>query len=100
MFWFVKIYLEDQTTLNHLGCFHVKGAIRLHDLERAVFVVGQRHEALRSCYFTNEKEEPVQGVMKSPNLYLEHQRINSEDEVGKSYQQIKIKCTIWSTAKR
>lgn len=65
MFWFQKIYLEDQTTLNHTGCFHVHGALRVNDIERALHAVAQRHEALRTCFFMDETLKPVQGVMKS-----------------------------------
>ena len=44
MFWFVTIYLEDKATLNHAGRFKLSGNLRINDLERAVRIVGDRHE--------------------------------------------------------
>lgn len=89
MFWFQKIYLEDQTTLNHTGCFHVRGALRVDDIERALHAVAQRHEALRTCFFMDETLKPVQGVMKSTGLYLEKRRIRDKGDVAEEFSRIR-----------
>lgn len=89
MFWFQTIYLEDQTTLNHTGCFHVHGALRVDDIERALHIVAQRHEALRTCFFMDETLKPVQGVMKSTGLYLEKRRIRDKDDVAEEFSRIR-----------
>lgn len=89
MFWFQTIYLEDQTTLNHTGCFHVRGALRVDDIERALHAVAQRHEALRTCFFMDETLKPVQGVMKSTGLYLEKRRIRDKGDVAEEFSRIR-----------
>lgn len=89
MFWFQTIYLEDQTTLNHTGCFHVRGALRVDDIERALHAVAQRHEALRTCFFMDETLKPVQGVMKSTGLYLEKRRIRDTGDVAEEFSRIR-----------
>lgn len=89
MFWFQTIYLEDQTTLNHTGCFHVRGALRVDDIERALHAVAQRHEALRTCFFMDETLKPVQGVMKSTGLYLEKRRIRDKGDVAGEFSRIR-----------
>lgn len=89
MFWFVKVLLEDQTTLNHTGCYHMKGPVRAHDLESAIVAVGRRHEALRTCFFMGENGQPMQGVMKSALLHLERKEVNGPDDVTEEFARIK-----------
>ena len=55
MFWFVTLYLPDKTTLNYFGYFGVHGRLRLHDLEIAITLVAEKHESLRTCFFTNDE---------------------------------------------
>ncbi|KAL2048919.1 hypothetical protein ABVK25_010772 [Lepraria finkii] len=71
MFWFVTVLLQDKTTLNHFGCSRLSGYLRVLDLERAVDIVAQRHEALRTCFFVDERQQPMQGILDSPVLRLE-----------------------------
>lgn len=70
-FWFLKHYVEDQSTFNIAVTLEVSGALEEKDLERAVIAVGQRHEALRTCFFLDKKQQPMQGVIKNSLLRLE-----------------------------
>ena len=81
MFWFVTLYLPDRTTLNHFGYSHVHGRLRLHDLEMAVTLVGENHESLRTCFFTNDEQQPIQDVLETPFLHLEHKWIIEDSEL-------------------
>ena len=81
MFWFVTLYLPDRTTLNHFGYFYVHGRLRLHDLETAITLVGEKHESLRTCFFTNDEQQPIQGVLETPVLHLEHKWISEDSEL-------------------
>ena len=89
MFWFVTLYLQDKTTLNHFGYSHVHGRLRLHDLKMAVTLVGEKHESLRTCFFTNDEQQPIQGVIKTPVLHLEHKWINEDSELLKECSNLK-----------
>ncbi|MCJ1477282.1 hypothetical protein MMC13_005953 [Lambiella insularis] len=89
MFWFVKVYLEDQTTLNHTGCYLVKGKLRVADLERAVLAVAQRHEALRTCFFMDESGSSIQAVKQSTSLCLETKVIKEQADVAKEFALMK-----------
>ena len=80
MFWFVMAFLEDKTILNHTGCFRVTGSIRVSDLQNAVLAIGQRHEILRTRFSTNSGQ-PIQVIMASSILTLEHKRIKDAKEV-------------------
>lgn len=70
-FWFLKHYVEDQSTFNIAVTLEVSGALVQKDLERAVVAVSQRHEALRTCFFLDKNQQPMQGVMKESLLRLE-----------------------------
>ena len=80
MFWFVMLFLEDKTGLNHTGCFRLTGKVRKEDFRLAVRNIGQRHEALRTCFLTTG-DQLMQGVMEFSVLQLEHRRITKETEV-------------------
>ena len=89
MFWFLTLYLSDRTTLNHFGYSHVHGRLRLHDLEMAVTLVGGKHESLRTCFFTNDEQQPVQGVLETPILHLEHKWISEDSELLEECSELK-----------
>ena len=89
MFWFVTVLLQDKTTLNHFGCSRLSGCLRMLDLERAVDVVAQRHEALRTCFFVDERQQPMQGILDSPVLRLEQKWIENDLEIQKEGSNLK-----------
>lgn len=89
MFWFVTALLTDKTSLNHTGSFWLSGHLRINDLERAVSRVGQQHHALHTCFFLDEHQQPQQGVLKSPTLYLEKKRIYRESDVATEFSELK-----------
>ena len=90
MFWFITVYLQDKTTLNHFVCSRVLGKIRVYDLERAVGVVAQRHEALMTCSFTNEKQQPMQGILETSPLRLERKWIGENSELQEGCSKLKM----------
>ena len=89
MFWFVTLYLPDKTTLNHFGYSRVHGRLRLHDLEMAVTLVAEKHESLRTCFFTNDEQQPIQGILETPVLQLEHKWINEDLELLEECSRLK-----------
>ncbi|KAL9095162.1 MAG: hypothetical protein Q9165_002418 [Trypethelium subeluteriae] len=87
-FWFLNLYLEDKTAFNVSMIYKVEGQPRIEDLRRAVKQVGQKHEALRTCFFPDEdpNEAPWQGVMKETKLALEYRDVQSDAEIEDEYQ--------------
>lgn len=49
-FWFLKFYLEDQTTFNITTSIRLSGHLNVENFRRAVKAVGKRHEGLRTCF--------------------------------------------------
>ncbi|KAA6407229.1 MAG: hypothetical protein FRX48_09031 [Lasallia pustulata] len=88
MFWFVSALLRDKSSLNHTGSFRLSGHLRINDLERAVSIVGQRHDALRTCFFLNEHQQPQQGVLESSVLYLEKKSIYRDSDVAMEFSEL------------
>ncbi|KAI0199478.1 beta-ketoacyl synthase domain-containing protein [Astrocystis sublimbata] len=87
-FRFTHELLHDKTTLNNTGLLHLKGDIRVNDLIKAVDVITQRHEVLRTCFCVRDGQV-VQGVMEKSLLQLEHKRIRSREDLNKEYADIR-----------
>lgn len=82
-FWFLSDYLEDKTSFNMTVMFKLTGKLQPGRLERAVRVVAQRHEALRTRYFwsgNGDSRIAMQGVLSESPIQLEHVKISSETE--------------------
>lgn len=90
-FWFLKLLMEDQTTFNVTWYYRVSGKLRVGDLERAIKVVGQRHEGLRTCFLADDNEMDLahQGVLERSHLCLETKKISSFEEVRAEYEALK-----------
>ncbi|OTA89383.1 hypothetical protein M434DRAFT_14594 [Hypoxylon sp. CO27-5] len=64
----------------YTGRFH--GQLDMTKLRQALWVVGKRHEALRTAYFMDKATaRPVQAVLPDPNIILAHQMIHDESQV-------------------
>lgn len=77
MFWFVSMFEEDKTSMNHTALFRLTGQISYPDFRQAVFSVIQRHESLRTC-FSEQNGQALQGVVDFPTINLEHDDIQEE----------------------
>ncbi|CRG89192.1 Nonribosomal peptide synthetase 14 [Talaromyces islandicus] len=90
-FWFLHLLMEDQTTFNVTFYYRVSGNVRTADLERAVKLVGQRHEALRTGFIADNKEDDTayQGILASSHLSLEHKKVKVFEEVLMEYQALR-----------
>jgi len=79
-FWFLRSYLEDSTPSNITATYRVVGDLRTDDLARAVQLVGQWHEALRTCFYVNPKTgESQQGILSTGVLTLERNYVMDKD---------------------
>ncbi|CAG8973054.1 hypothetical protein HYALB_00010828 [Hymenoscyphus albidus] len=88
-FWFLRSYLEDKTTFNVTTSIHLRGNLHLDNLSQAVSTIGQRHESLRTRFFTNENHQPMQAVLESSLLRLERKQISNNNEVAEEYVRMK-----------
>lgn len=81
-FWFLNQYLKDPKSFNMAVKVRLSGPLRLHAMEKAVEVVCQRHEALRTRFFTSGDDEdiPSQGILSKSLVGLEVKTIHSESE--------------------
>ena len=80
-FWFLRMYLEDRTTFNIVCSIRLTGNVRVHDLAQAVKAVGGKHEALRTCVYSDEKGQHMQGILETAILHLEVKAIENENKV-------------------
>ncbi|KAK9775318.1 putative Carrier domain-containing protein [Seiridium cardinale] len=87
MFWFTAKLFNDDTSLNHTATFRLTGSVRVRDLEKAVKAVGNQHESLKTCFFTTEGK-PIQGIMQSSALHLEHRKAENLDAVEQTFGEV------------
>ena len=90
-FWFLRHLLEDPTTPNVVFSYRVTGNLRVGDLERAIRLVTNRHEALRTCFVEDENKagEAFQKVLSSSPLRLERKKITSAEDVDVEYNKMR-----------
>lgn len=88
-FWFLRTYLEDQTTFNITCSICLRGDLRIDDFGTAVRMVGQRHEALRTCFFVDDQQQPMQGVLAASTLSLERREFNNDHELEQEVTKLK-----------
>lgn len=89
MFWFVHIFSQDPTTLNHSGSFRLRGNVRVADLKRAVFEVAAQHESLRTSFYRGLGHAPVQRIMEFAVLRLETYQVQSESGVQGKVEELR-----------
>lgn len=80
--------LNDKTTLNNVGMVHLRGEIRIPDLAKAIQTLGERHEALRTCFCARD-DQLVQGVLEATTPVLEHRRIYTKEDILNEYDSLR-----------
>ncbi|OKL63922.1 hypothetical protein UA08_00474 [Talaromyces atroroseus] len=90
-FWFLHLLLDDQTAFNVAFYYRVSGNVRISDLDRALRMVGQRHEALRTGFIAENKlnDTAYQGILASSALHLEQRKVDSFEEVLAEYKTLR-----------
>lgn len=89
-FWFLKHFVSDQTAFNITTVIKLRGTIDKDALAQAVVAVSQRHEALRTAFFTDEEtNEHKQAILSRAVLQLEVKNIADETEVQHAKKHLK-----------
>ncbi|KAJ5311844.1 hypothetical protein N7476_007704 [Penicillium atrosanguineum] len=88
-FWFLRLFVPDQTAFNVTPTFELIGRLRVDHFARAVKAIGQRHEALRTYFFTDDKNQHMQGIWSESSLRLEHRFVATEIEIENAAERMK-----------
>lgn len=67
----------------------MKGKVRKTDLARAVRLLAQRHESLRTCFEVTDDQGVAQRVLERSSLALECHDIESVDEMERYFYELK-----------
>ena len=87
--WFLRSYLNDPTTYNITLTFKLTGPINVAAMERAFKMNIERHEILRTAFYTNLMTgEAQQGVIAESPFELEKGNITDDSQVEEEYQKI------------
>ncbi|KAL4876141.1 putative hybrid NRPS/PKS enzyme [Aspergillus karnatakaensis] len=88
-FWFLTFLLENKTCFNVTTSIELTGRLDVEQLGRAVEVLGQQHESLRTRFYLNDNHEPLQHVMANAVVHLEQRNISSKDTVSAEFASLK-----------
>lgn len=90
-FWFLGLLIDDQATFNVTFYLRITGNLRTGDLERAVRLVTNRHESLRTCFVAHEQEADLayQKVLPNSLVRLKRKNINRVEDVDIEYAAMK-----------
>ncbi|KFA47547.1 hypothetical protein S40293_02162 [Stachybotrys chartarum IBT 40293] len=77
--YFLHEYLQNNAhNVAYSGRFH--GRLNMDRLKEALWVVGKRHEAMRSAYYLDmATSRPVQAVLHEPRITLEHKSVSESE---------------------
>ena len=85
--WFLQSYLSDPTTYNITLAYRLTGPLRILDLEQAFYDSIQRHETLRTAFFTDtSKNQALQGIVYKTPFTLEHKQMTGESQIKEEFQ--------------
>ncbi|KAI0595287.1 hybrid PKS-NRPS PsoA [Biscogniauxia sp. FL1348] len=87
--YFLHEYLQNNAyNVAYSGRFH--GRLDIKRLQESLWVVGKRHEAMRSAYLMDiATARPVQAVLHEPRIILEHRTVRDESEVQNQIDSVK-----------
>ncbi|KAI0412784.1 putative polyketide synthase [Xylaria grammica] len=87
-FWFLKHFVEDQTTFNITVSVALHGSLKVNNFEAAIKLVANRHDALKTA-FVKDENRTWQGIMKESRLRLETRAIQHEDQVATEFDRLR-----------
>ncbi|KAH6627325.1 hypothetical protein F5144DRAFT_494218 [Chaetomium tenue] len=87
-FWFLQSFAEDPSTFNITSVVQLQGRIDIERLTNAVQIVGQRHEALRTAFYTDKvTKDHMQGILPTMVPHLETAAIQTERQLEEIVQE-------------
>ncbi|KAF7165740.1 hypothetical protein CNMCM6106_001816 [Aspergillus hiratsukae] len=88
-FWFLGKYLSDKTTFNIACLIRLSGRVQVGNLAHAVRTVGQKHSALRTCFFEDDQGQSWQGILEHTRLKLESKSIQGYEDALEEFQRMR-----------
>ncbi|KAI1478194.1 putative hybrid NRPS/PKS enzyme [Daldinia eschscholtzii] len=96
-FWFIQHYLQNASVASNITLsIDLKGSLDVDKFRRAIKLVGQRHEALRTRFVaangdnsSNAPSTVMQEVLAVPTLGLEVRDVSDDAQVDSAYQELR-----------
>ncbi|KAK3996228.1 hypothetical protein QBC44DRAFT_404939 [Cladorrhinum sp. PSN332] len=89
-FWFLRQYIEDQTTFNVTFSVRLRGPLDVAKFKRSIQALGDRHEALRTAFLLQPGEGvPLQAILKKSLLQVEESQIQDEGDISEAFEAMK-----------
>lgn len=88
-FWFLRSFVEDQTAFNVTTIIKLRGRINIGKFEKALADLGQRHDALRTTFYTDQTtRRHMQGIASTSVLRLEHSTVSNWEQIQDAIQEM------------
>lgn len=85
--WFLRSYLGDPTTYNITLAYQLTGPLRVKAMEKAFDATIERHEILRTAFFTDPSTgETQQGVIANSPFKLEQLDITDDSQIEEEFR--------------
>ncbi|KAJ2968978.1 hypothetical protein NUW58_g10098 [Xylaria curta] len=89
-FWFLKSAVEDQAAFNVTTVVKLRGTLDSERMARALVAVGQRHEAIRTAFYTDDTtKQPMQGVLPYSTLQFEQETVQGGEDIENAIQEMR-----------
>ena len=87
--WFLRSYLSDPTTYNITLAYKLTGPLRVDALEQAFHATIERHETLRTAFYTDPSTgEAQQGIIAQSPFKLERIDITDDSQIEEEFRKI------------
>lgn len=88
--WFLQVYLEDPTTYNVTLAYILKGPLKVKTLEGAFQKTIARHQALRTCFFTDPQTlQPMQGILCASPFRLSRKQLRDSAAIRREFDEVR-----------
>ncbi|WP_246064818.1 type I polyketide synthase [Melghirimyces algeriensis] len=77
--WVIEQFIDDKTVYNTPFVFEVQGRLDQERLKHTFDLLSERHEALRTVFFT-EENELRQRILDFPNYLLEYKDLSDQEK--------------------
>jgi hybrid polyketide synthase/nonribosomal peptide synthetase ACE1 len=89
-FWFLNFFVEQKTAFNVTSIVRLKGKIDVERFDKALQAVGQRHEAIRTVFYTDENtKRHMQGVLAKSILKLDYRAAADKRDIDEAVGEMK-----------
>jgi amino acid adenylation domain-containing protein/thioester reductase-like protein len=88
--WLLRSYLKNKSTHNIVVQYTLRGDLNRPKLENSIIKVIQRHDILRTSFYTDQlTKKPLQGVVSQSSFAMRHLELPNDSDVDSEFNSIR-----------